>query len=143
MVPVKEAQSLFRESLAENEISTIVVKAKEGSDIDEVTDKIISEMAASHKMRAEDKDFTVMNSKTYRERINSVLGLVTVFLGAIASISLIVGGVGIANSMLTSVIERTREIGILKAVGAKREDILNLFILKAGRLEALAVQSEW
>lgn len=94
-------------------------------------------MAAAHKTRADEKDFSVINSKTLQEKVGSILGMVTAFLGAIASISLLVGGVGIANSMLTSVMERTREIGILKAVGARRDDILKIFILESGALGGL------
>ena len=136
-VSFKDGQELFKGSLAENEVSIITVTAKEGSDIDEVTDKITAEMAAAHKTRADEKDFSVINSKTFQEKVGSILGMVTAFLGAIASISLLVGGVGIANSMLTSVMERTREIGILKAVGARRDDILKIFILESGALGGL------
>lgn len=134
IVPFKDAQLLFKDSLAENEIGAIAVKVSEGTDIDAVTDKISFEMAASHKVRIDQKDFSVINPKTLQERIGSIVGLVTTFLGAIASISLIVGGVGIANSMLTSVIERTHEIGVLKSVGSTKNTILHLFIIESGAL---------
>lgn len=131
LVQFEDAQELFKESLAENEVGYIVVTVREGADIPAVTDKITLEIAASHKIRPEDKDFSVISPQMIQEQISSVLGLVTGFLAAIASISLIVGGVGISNIMFTSVIERTREIGILKAVGATRKDILNIFIVES------------
>ena len=134
LIPAKDAQSIFKESLAENEISAIVVKLKDGSDIDDVTDKINQEIANSHKVRLDEKDFSVLNPKIIQERIGAVVGLVTVFLGAVAAISLLVGGIGIANTMFTSVLERTHEIGVLKAVGATRSEILKIFVFESAAL---------
>jgi putative ABC transport system permease protein len=134
LVHFEDAQELFQESLAPHEVGAIVLTLREGSDVDDVTEKITSEIAASHRIRPEDKDFSVINPKVIQEQVGSILGLVTAFLGAIASISLLVGGVGIANVMFTSVVERTREIGVLKAVGAKREDILRIFVFESAAL---------
>ena len=134
LTPFEDAQELFQESLAEEEVGAIAVTLKEGADVDDVTERIISEIAASHKIRPEDKDFSVISPKTIQEQVGSILGLVTAFLGAIASISLIVGGVGIANVMFTSVLERTHEIGILKTVGATQKDILRIFIFESAGL---------
>src|SRR5439155_3398706 len=84
---------------------------------------------ARHKV-AQD-DFVVSSQRDFLAAINQITGMFTAFLGAIAGISLVVGGIGIMNIMLVSVTERTREIGIRKAVGAKRRDILAQFLIEA------------
>src|SRR5581483_4264064 len=76
-------------------------------------------------------DFSVTNQEDQLQTRKQVTGVLTVFLGAVAGISLVVGGIGIMNIMLVSVTERTREIGIRKAVGARRHDILMQFLVEA------------
>jgi len=91
-----------------------------------------------HRIAAgENNDFTVISQQQMVNIINQVTGIFSLFLGAIAGISLIVGGIGIMNIMLVSVTERTREIGIRKAVGAKRRDILIQFLLESGALSLI------
>jgi putative ABC transport system permease protein len=84
-----------------------------------------------------DDDFTVLEPKELLESINSFLGVVTAALSGIAAISLVVGGIGIANIMLVSVTERTREIGLRKAIGATNRDILMQFLLESVLLSVL------
>jgi len=79
----------------------------------------------------DDDDFTVINQADLVAIFGQITGVITLFLGAIAAISLLVGGIGIMNIMLVSVTERTREIGIRKAVGARRQDILLQFLIEA------------
>jgi len=76
-------------------------------------------------------DFTIRSQEDMLATANSILGVMTLLLGAIAGISLIVGGIGIMNIMLVSVTERTREIGIRKAIGAKKRDILTQFLVES------------
>ena len=76
-------------------------------------------------------DVTVMSAETMREMVGSILGAIEAVLGGVAAISLLVAGVGIINTMTISVMERTREIGILKAIGAKSLDVLFLFLSEA------------
>ncbi|MFH1257010.1 MAG: ABC transporter permease [Candidatus Diapherotrites archaeon] len=79
-------------------------------------------------------NFLVQSSTQILEAVNSILGLVSLFLLGIAAISLVVGGVGIMNSMVTAALERTREIGIMKAVGATENTIMGLFLIEAGMI---------
>jgi putative ABC transport system permease protein len=76
-------------------------------------------------------DFTVFTQRDFIDTAQSITGVLTVFLGGIAAISLLVGGIGIMNIMLVSVTERTKEIGLRKAVGARGQDILLQFIVEA------------
>jgi putative ABC transport system permease protein len=78
------------------------------------------------------KDFTISSQTSMQETIQQTMNTMTLFLGAIAAISLIVGAVGIANTMFTSVLEKTKEIGIMKAIGAQDKDIMTIFLLNAG-----------
>jgi putative ABC transport system permease protein len=132
LIPFKDGQEIFRSSLAKNEVGWIAIKVREGADIDEAEERIRFEMDSSHKITDPDKrDYGVLSSKTMQETVGSILSLVTLFLGAVASISLIVGGLSIANNMLTNVIQRTHEIGVLKAVGANDETIMGIFLFES------------
>jgi putative ABC transport system permease protein len=81
--------------------------------------------------RLEEDDFTIMTQEQTLETVNSITGVLTAALGGIAAISLLVGGIGVMNIMLVSVTERTKEIGLRKALGARRDDILKQFLLEA------------
>ncbi|PIN90282.1 hypothetical protein COU57_03855 [Candidatus Pacearchaeota archaeon CG10_big_fil_rev_8_21_14_0_10_32_14] len=78
-----------------------------------------------------DRDFSISNPSSFQATIPSTLNTISLFLVAIAAISLLAGAVGIANTMFTSVLEKTKEIGIMKAIGARNKDILMIFILNA------------
>jgi putative ABC transport system permease protein len=87
--------------------------------------------------RLEEDDFTIMTQEQTLETVNNITGVLTAGLGGIAAISLVVGGIGVMNIMLVSVTERTKEIGLRKALGAKRRDILLQFLLEAVMLSLL------
>jgi len=85
-----------------------------------------------HKETVETEDFTVYTPATTSNLVGGILATLNLFLGGLAGIALVVGGVGIANTMFMAVTERTREIGVLKALGARNNDILEIFIIESG-----------
>ncbi|HXE52709.1 MAG TPA: FtsX-like permease family protein, partial [Tepidisphaeraceae bacterium] len=97
--------------------------------MDETVDEIGDLLRTRHKV-AQD-DFTVQSQQDFLNTFNQIAGTFTLLLGAIAGISLVVGGIGIMNIMLVSVTERTREIGLRMAVGARGKDILRQFLVEA------------
>ncbi|MBU2633897.1 MAG: ABC transporter permease [Nanoarchaeota archaeon] len=119
----------LREILDDPErVDFITVQAKPGQDIEALSKKVEKKL---ERVRG-DENFQVLTSTQILEQINNILGIIQVVLIGIAAISLIVGAVGIMNSMYTSVLERTKEIGIMKSVGAKNSDILMVFLVESG-----------
>jgi len=110
-------------------VSTVNVEVVSETLMDDTVSQIGDLLRARHKV-AQD-DFTIQSQQDFLNTFNQVAGTFTLLLGAIAGISLVVGGIGIMNIMLVSVTERTREIGIRKAVGARRRDILTQFLVEA------------
>jgi putative ABC transport system permease protein len=113
-------------------LSMIMVSAVSNELIPQAQDQIRTLLRQRHAIpEGEDDDFTVRNLADLTETFNTITGILTLLLGSIASISLVVGGIGIMNIMLVSVTERTREIGIRMSVGARPADILTQFLLEA------------
>jgi putative ABC transport system permease protein len=113
-----------------NVVNTINVKITDTSVQDAVIQDISAVLRERHRSLLED-DFTVQSQQDILNTLNQVTAAFTIFLGGIAGISLVVGGIGIMNIMLVSVTERTREIGIRKAIGARKRDILIQFLTEA------------
>ena len=111
-------------------VQTVNVQVKSGDVMDDAVQEIASVLRLRHRITGED-DFTITSQQETIETLENTQEAFVVLLGAIASISLLVGGIGIMNIMLVSVTERTREIGIRKAMGAKRRDILLQFVSEA------------
>ena len=120
-----DAEQLFDVS---GEYDFFFVKVKEGADPEDVAERIRDRL---EKLRGEE-DFTVMTAAQLSETVGGILSAVSAVLIGIGAISLLVGGVGIMNTMYTSVTERTREIGIYKALGAENNTILTLFLVESG-----------
>jgi len=118
-------------------VTIINVAALDQQSIDPAIEEITDVLRERHRLTYQDNDFTVLTQEDIIQVAGSIISILTIFLGAIAGISLLVGGIGIMNIMLVSVTERTREIGIRKAVGAKRRDILWQFLIEAMVLSVL------
>ena len=114
-------------------VNLINVHVREVEDIDRSIKEVSGVLRLRHRITAED-DFTVISQQSTIETLEETTNTLVVFLGVIAGISLLVGGIGIMNIMLVSVTERTREIGIRKAMGARRRDILFQFVVEATAL---------
>ena len=114
-------------------VASIMLSARSGDDITAIQDRITVLLRERHRLDADGSgdDFSVMNQASMLSTLNSITSILTAFLAAIAGISLLVGGIGIMNIMLVSVTERTKEIGLRKAVGARGQDILLQFIVEA------------
>jgi putative ABC transport system permease protein len=134
-VPISTAKTRLFGSVAAKgggtAVSVINVSAVSEARMDAAVEQIIDLLRRRHRIEYQDDDFTVTSQEDILSVLNQVTDIMTIFLGAIAAISLLVGGIGIMNIMLVSVTERTREIGIRKAVGAKRRDIMMQFLIEA------------
>ncbi len=132
----------------EDAVQSIVVQAASAEVMDEVIEDIETLLRKRHRIDAdEEDDFAVMSLEQMLGIFETITLALTVFLGLIGAISLLVGSIGIMNIMLVSVTERTREIGIRKAVGAKRRDILLQFLIEAATLSfvggAIGLTGAW
>ncbi len=131
-MPLQSAYQVLDDK-TNNEYDSITVIAKDSADIDSVVTKIEKKLdIVRHVNTIDDKDYTVTSMKQILEQISSVTGMITLFLGFVAGISLLVGAVGIANTMFTAVLEKTKEIGIMKAIGARNKDIMLIFLFNSG-----------
>ncbi len=116
----------------------IDIRAEDGADLAKVEEAAAKVLRRRHRIRPEaDDDFSIRNQAEMIEAAENMIRIFTILLGSIAGISLLVGGIGIMNIMLVSVTERTREIGIRKAIGAKDRDILRQFLIEAVLLSGL------
>jgi putative ABC transport system permease protein len=119
-------------------VTMIEVSAIDENSIDTAINAIDDTLRRAHKLKAdEDNDFTAFSQSDLLSVTSTITGVMTVFLGAISAISLVVGGIGVMNIMLVSVTERTKEIGLRKAVGARRRDVLYQFLTETVTLSLI------
>jgi len=125
----KAAKTLFNQT--ENANSLIVIAA-EGYNVDTVASDVAAKLREMRKETVAKQSFTTTTPTSLASTISTVMNTLAIFLGGIASISLVVGGIGVANAMFTSVLEQTKYIGLLKALGARRRTVMKLFLFEAG-----------
>ncbi len=132
-MPYSTARSrLFRNDVsARVDVSTMTVKARDLLNVDEAIRQVTTVLREEHRLTYQPNDFSITNPAQLASQFRAVTVGFSAFLGTIGGISLLVGGIGIMNIMLVSVTQRTREIGLRKAVGAKRRDILLQFLIEA------------
>jgi putative ABC transport system permease protein len=131
---IETARDVF-DDIGEEKFDSISVEIEDVSISNETVNNIISKLMMSRGILDEDeRDFTVSNPSAMQETMQETMKTMSIFLGAIAAISLIVGAIGIANTMFTSVLEKTKEIGIMKAIGARNKNILIIFLLNSGMI---------
>jgi putative ABC transport system permease protein len=115
-------------------VDYIIAQIQAGADVDDVASRIEKRLRAFRGVTEKTQDFSVVTPEELLRTIGTVLNIITAFLLGVAAISLVVGGIGIANTMYTAVLERRKEIGVMKAVGAKNSDILLIFLIESGLL---------
>lgn len=125
----------FRELFSSSDrVDQIIVQVDEKENMQEVADRIAKKLRATRGLTKTTQDFSVVAPEELIESFETILTILTGFLMSIAAISLLVGSIGIATTMYTSVLERTREIGVMKAIGARNRDVLTLFVGEAALL---------
>ncbi len=127
IIPLKVGEELFGNK---DKYNFIMVTVKEGEDIN----KVAEDVKKALKKSLGDEDFSVLTAEQLAETVGGILGVITLFVSGVAGISLLVGAVGISNTMHMSILERRRDIGILKALGAETGDILAIFVVESGFL---------
>jgi putative ABC transport system permease protein len=127
-----DMEDLF--DVGKDEYDMIVVRVKDKNDIEEIAEDIKRKLRRDRDEDLGEESFSVETPIESLSAVNTILNIINAIVIAIAGISLFVGGVGIANTMYTSVVERTKEIGIMKSIGAKNSDIMWIFLIESGLL---------
>jgi putative ABC transport system permease protein len=136
LIPMSTARARIMKR-SNDRVDIIMAQATSSEDVALATEEIANILRARHRTAIGFDDFTIFSQADFLQTASSVTGVLTIFLGGIAAISLLVGGIGIMNIMLVSVAERTREIGLRKALGARNHDILIQFLVESSLLSLI------
>lgn len=129
-MPIQNAYNIIDDK-RKDVYDSIVIKVKDEDKLELAISNIEQKLITIRHVTEKKKDFSIYSSKQQQEQRSEIVSSITAFLTAIAAVALLVGAVGIANTMFTSVLEKTKEIGIMKAIGATNKDILTIFLLNA------------
>ena len=137
IIPFSTAQARLIRRNTRDQVDVIFVQAVTAEAVPLASEEIAQILRTRHRTPVGEDDFTVFTQQDFLSTASAITGVLTIFLGGIAAISLLVGGIGIMNIMLVSVTERTREIGLRKALGARRRDILIQFLTESSLLSLI------
>jgi putative ABC transport system permease protein len=137
VVPFSTAQTRLIRRSTNDRVDIILVQSVDADSVDRASEEISQILRTRHRTPIGADDFTIFTQRDLLATFETITGILTIFLGGIAGISLLVGGIGIMNIMLVSVTERTREIGLRKALGARRRDILIQFLTESSLLSLI------
>ncbi len=136
-IPFTTAQARLIKRGSLDEVDVIFIQATSAETVLQASDEVSNIIRQRHRTPIGVDDFTVFTQQDFLSTFETITGVLTIFLGGIAGISLLVGGIGIMNIMLVSVTERTREIGLRKALGARKRDILLQFLTESSLLSLI------
>lgn len=136
-IPMTTARARILRRSTIDRVDLILAQSTSAEDVPLATEEIANVLRSRRRAEIGVDDFTILSQQDFLQTVETVLGVFTTFLGGIAAISLLVGGIGIMNIMLVSVSERTREIGLRKALGARKKDILIQFLTESSLLSLI------
>ena len=134
LVPISTAQARLLRRNPADKVDVIFVQAADADLVSDAKEEISEILRREHRTAVGEDDFSLMSQDDMVDTASSITGILTIFIGGIAAISLLVGGIGIMNIMLVSVTDRPREIGLRKALGARKRDILTQFLVESSLL---------